>query len=296
MDFNFKDAAKKLFELNLNIKTDSLYIDVVWCRVVRKNGTWVIRRHFHSFPEIHYVAKGACRVLYDSGEYIADQGSMFLVSPGVCHEQQGIGGELIKYVLSCEITPSLEDAEAVIMAKAFSILPTHPIKADPYLHGLFEKMLEEAAARKVGFLNNIKCLIQIILTLVARQLTPDCSLDYSFCVRTMSGDKRIEMVDEFIKQHLSYNITVNDVAQYANLSKKHLNRIVREKRGISTHDLITEAKLQKAKDLLKNSDYSLAQISEMLGFSNEFNFNRFFRKKEGMPPGQFRESLKNDKE
>jgi AraC-like DNA-binding protein/mannose-6-phosphate isomerase-like protein (cupin superfamily) len=296
METKFIDTSKKLFELNLKIKTDSIGIDVIWCRVIHKEGPWAVKRHFHSFPELHYVVKGTCRVSYDSEEYIADQGSMFMVSSGVYHEQQGGDGEFIKYVLSFEITPSPEDAEALIIAQAFSKLPTYPIAVDPYIHGLFKKMLEEATARKVGFLGNIKCIIQMILTLVARQLTQDCDLDYSFCLRPMSGDKWIEMVDEFINQHLSYHITVNEVARYVNLSRKHLNRIVREKRGISIHGLIAEAKLHQAKQLLKNSDYPLARIAEMLGFTNEFNFNRFFSKKEGLPPGLFRESLKRVKE
>ena len=52
-------------------------------------------------------------------------------------------------------------------------------------------------------------------------------------------------------------------------------------------------KLKEAKNILSASDTPLRNVSEMLGFSNEYNFIRFFKETEGIPPGQFRKILKN---
>ena len=61
---------------------------------------------------------------------------------------------------------------------------------------------------------------------------------------------------------------------------------------MTTKELIQEAKFSKAREiLLQRQDLSIREISEMLGFSSEYYFNQFFKRKEGYPPGIFRSNV-----
>ena len=58
--------------------------------------------------------------------------------------------------------------------------------------------------------------------------------------------------------------------------------------GITAKAFIDERKAAQARRLLLETDLPLQRISEMLGFSEHNNFNRFFKRMEGMSPGTFR--------
>jgi YesN/AraC family two-component response regulator len=53
-------------------------------------------------------------------------------------------------------------------------------------------------------------------------------------------------------------------------------------------DYLLSLRLKHAKILLSNSNYSITEISQMVGYFNPASFIRIFKKYEGMPPGQYR--------
>ena len=76
-----------------------------------------------------------------------------------------------------------------------------------------------------------------------------------------------------------------------NLSTKQIGRVVSYCYGKNTQQYLTGVKVEKAKELLKNPEYSVGYIAGVLGFCNEYYFNRFFKQAEGMPPGKYRKSI-----
>ena len=54
----------------------------------------------------------------------------------------------------------------------------------------------------------------------------------------------------------------------------------------------TEMKIERAKDLLRNQDYNITQISEILGFSSVHYFSRRFKAVVGMSPSEYATSIK----
>ena len=58
-------------------------------------------------------------------------------------------------------------------------------------------------------------------------------------------------------------------------------------------EFIRSERLKEAKKELTESNAPLKSVSEALGWSNEYNFIRFFKDTEGIPPGQFRKIIMN---
>ena len=59
--------------------------------------------------------------------------------------------------------------------------------------------------------------------------------------------------------------------------------------GITPKELLTQAVLNRAGNLLLRGNYRVREVAFELGFSNEFYFSRFFKKHTGMPPHRFKE-------
>ena len=111
---------------------------------------------------------------------------------------------------------------------------------------------------------------------------------------THSGvDTRVEVAKRYILDNIRRPFTIFDVASNVYLSEKQLSRIFIEQENISVSAYIKQEKLKEAKNLLSISDEPLKNISETLGWSSEYNFIRFFRNAEGVPPGVFRRIIRN---
>lgn len=86
------------------------------------------------------------------------------------------------------------------------------------------------------------------------------------------------------------NMSLAEMCRYLNLSKTHLERLVKEEFGCSAVEYYSKLRLMRACFLLQNSDLSMREISERLGFYDESHFTRFFKRHNGMTPKGYRNS------
>jgi AraC-like DNA-binding protein len=81
---------------------------------------------------------------------------------------------------------------------------------------------------------------------------------------------------------------VAELARTAGYSVDHFSRIFLKTTGLRPQDYIIQAKIERARQLLAESDLTIGMIAEVLGFQDIFYFSRQFRQKTGRPPTAFR--------
>lgn len=101
--------------------------------------------------------------------------------------------------------------------------------------------------------------------------------------------KSIILCMEYIYNHINNRITVQELAEYTNLSPSYLSRLFKKELGISISDYILEKKIIKAQNLLKYSHYSLIEIANYLAFSSQSHFIQTFKKMVGLTPKKYRD-------
>jgi len=79
-----------------------------------------------------------------------------------------------------------------------------------------------------------------------------------------------------------------DFAGQMNLHVNHLNKALKEATGQSTSQLINDRIVSEAQILLKNTNWTVAEIAYSLGFEESNNFSSFFKKKNSVTPKKFR--------
>ncbi len=102
----------------------------------------------------------------------------------------------------------------------------------------------------------------------------------------------IQRVMEYINNHLSDKISLNDISNYVNFSVSYLSRIFKEETGENISAYINRMRVEQAKVLLLNPKYSLLDIAAISGFEEQSYFNKVFKKLCGITPGKFREKYK----
>ncbi|NMH27546.1 helix-turn-helix domain-containing protein [Flavobacterium silvaticum] len=83
--------------------------------------------------------------------------------------------------------------------------------------------------------------------------------------------------------------TASHFADQLAVHVNHLNKVLKETTGLTTSNLVSKRFLQEAKILLKQTDWSVSEISDSLGFEEIAHFSNFFRKQEGLSPLAFRD-------
>jgi AraC-like DNA-binding protein len=85
---------------------------------------------------------------------------------------------------------------------------------------------------------------------------------------------------------------VPELAKAAGASRSSLQRLFKIYQQESIHEFLQRTRLDRARQLLCDDRLAVKEISARLNFSSEFYFSRFFRKKTGLSPRAFRQSIK----
>lgn len=101
--------------------------------------------------------------------------------------------------------------------------------------------------------------------------------------------KHIVLCIDYIYNHLHERITLKDLASHIDLSESYLSKLFDTEVGMSLSDYIRLKKIDKAKNLLKYSDYNLVDISNYLAFSSQSHFTQAFEKQVGLSPKKYRD-------
>jgi len=99
---------------------------------------------------------------------------------------------------------------------------------------------------------------------------------------------RVEKAISYINDHFTENITVERIADSADMSLYHFIRVFKRETGFTPHKYLTNVRLNAAKYLLKNSNFSIKDVCFNIGFSCESVFCSAFKKQLGITPMEYR--------
>jgi len=102
------------------------------------------------------------------------------------------------------------------------------------------------------------------------------------------ADRMVAAAVHFIREHASSGISVEDVLTDVRLSRSTLERRFAKYLGRSPKTEILRVQLQHVKRFLSETDYPLARVARLSGFSHVENMCNFFKAKTGQTPGQYR--------
>ncbi len=106
-------------------------------------------------------------------------------------------------------------------------------------------------------------------------------------------ERQIKQVLEFIRTHLSEELSLDLLAQHIGYSPYHFARLFRLALGVSPHQVVLRERLERAQRLLAETALPLAQVAGGCGFANQSYFTRVFRRALGVTPRAYRQERAN---
>ncbi|WP_148222323.1 helix-turn-helix domain-containing protein [Caldicellulosiruptor hydrothermalis] len=108
-------------------------------------------------------------------------------------------------------------------------------------------------------------------------------------VTNKSGSHLISRVIKFIDDnYCDPNLSLTYISDKFNISPQYLSTIFKEKVGMNLSDYIFQLRISKAKELLINTDKSVNEICQLIGYTHVSSFIKAFKKTEGISPAKYR--------
>ena len=107
-------------------------------------------------------------------------------------------------------------------------------------------------------------------------------------VETVQDERYLEMLN-YIQANYQ-TVTLKDMADEFHLSEPYISKYIKDKSGKTFGDLVTNAKMKKAKTLLRNSNMTVEAIAYAAGYQNVEHFDRQFKKIYQLTPLEYRNS------
>lgn len=106
--------------------------------------------------------------------------------------------------------------------------------------------------------------------------------------RALIGSKPIRDAKEYIRNNLSGNLTIQEVSEYVGYSSAHFSVRFKQECGITFSDYVMESRIEKAKDLLRNTRETIESVAAAVGYSDVKSFTKNFKKYTAVKPSQYR--------
>lgn len=244
------------------------------------------KRHSHTGFEFHLIVKGCQTYESEDGVFCVNAGEFIMMPPGKAHKFLSAEYPVEKYAVTFSYASAFELKEACVKGEIPRRV-TENIAA-----------VEDELAKYLPFSEMLieNCVLEIALCLIR-----ECSAD-GFAeqrrgrIDVSAYDERVELARQFIDDNIEEPLQIGEVASYCYLSEKQLTRLFEANMGMTVAAYIRREKIRHIERLLADKSLTLLEISETMGFPNESGFNAFFKKYNGMPPGEYRKMITNGRE
>ncbi len=228
---------------------------------------------------IHFGLEGKLRYAAGGREYAQGPGEGFLILPNQLHTYVADAEEpctFLYMVFRGEGTGALMERIGLSADSLTFRFPREP----EYLENLRE-MHREAGRRVSGGLGMLACFLAALDGLIPTESKQKASTPQSEYIRRAKT---------FIRQHYAYHLTVEDVALHVGLERTYLYRLFVSECGVSPGAYLRDLRLQKASELLRETDMTVTAIALSCGFCDFSHFSHRFSEKYGLSPGAYRKT------
>ena len=111
--------------------------------------------------------------------------------------------------------------------------------------------------------------------------------------QSISSNRQCAAVRRYIDLHFKEPLTLEQLSEEAHMNKYYLSHVFKREYGVSPINYMISRRFDESKYLLAETDLSMSQIAQLLGFSSSSYFSQAFRKTQGVSPMEFRQGTKH---
>uniref|UniRef100_A0A832H5N2 Helix-turn-helix domain-containing protein n=1 Tax=Oscillatoriales cyanobacterium SpSt-402 TaxID=2282168 RepID=A0A832H5N2_9CYAN len=165
------------------------------------------------------------------------------------------------------------------------LLPEFRIR-DPQIESIGMLLLAELQQENIGGKLYIDSLANVLAVHLLRQYVSDKPN-----LPIYEGglpQRQLQQILEYLHDHLSQDIKLADLANLLGMSQFHFSHLFKQSTGTSPYQYLLQQRIERAKQLLKQTDQSIMEIAFLCGFNSHSHLSKQFRQSTGMTPKAYR--------
>ena len=245
--------------------------------------------HHHTECELSLFIAGSGIYSVEERQYSFSAGDVFLFGSNEAHCITEVREEMD--VLNIHFEPKLlwEHSENAELLGLFSARGKNFsncfASGDNVLKGGILALEEELLQQDVCCLTSVKCILFSLLIHIIRSY--DCVQKDKLLIPQHTVTKSLKKAIQYIDEHLSERLTLKELSEVACMTPTYFSFVFKKFNGVSPWKYITIKRIDKAIEMLKNTDMTKLEIAERCGFSSASNFYKAFFSITGKRPTDY---------
>lgn len=245
---------------------------------------------------VFYVHSGDMNMSIEGADYYLGRGNVLILSPYITHQCAVNDDNTV--VLNLAIREStfraifatiMEDGGAL---SEFCIQMLYDKKNTPFIIAkcLPDEILKNDLLEIMMLQRDNGIYRSVLMNNLADHFIITLFSHYSNDMTIHSYNKKSNLLVSNILDYINENyatVTLKDVSEKFSYSTKHISRMLSQVLGTNYLQIITDIRLNKANELLKNTKLSVENISNLIGYSNSRHLRYLFKKKFGVSPSRY---------
>lgn len=257
--------------------------------------------HIHNWIEINYMYSGCCPQIINGHAYTLKKGQVALIDTDTPHSTTALGDDdiMISFVISKKyLTSNFFNrlSEDSILSQFFINAINENTNHDNYI------VFHSERSRKIPiFFNELLCelydpsinsedMINSLFTLVICELINVYENDLERQNLNMNKNS-ISPILRYIERNYK-TCTLESTAAFFNMNANYMTTLLKQRTGSSYKDLIQRQRLTRAAQLLRNTQLSVIEAANEVGYENISFFYKKFKTQYGCSPKEYRESVR----
>lgn len=236
--------------------------------------------------QLLYVVSGKTHFFFGGKEQIVTAGHMVLIQPRQEQRYDYYGAEKPE-VYWVHFTGS--DVKNIL--RKYEIPMDDPVfcsgASSTYAY-IFKEMINELQTCRTGFEELLTMYLRQIFLLIQRTRQEQKPSVSTYIQEEMEYARR------YFNEHYNEPISIQDYAESRNMSVCYFQRNFKQIVNHTPMQYLLTIRVNNAASLLETTDYSMAEISAIVGYEDPLYFSRLFRKIKGMSPSDYRKLLNSN--
>lgn len=249
----------------------------------RYGGDWHSVPHTHNHTELFFIVGGKGQFLIEDQVFPVDTGNLVIINPNVLHTEDSLNAQPLEYIVLG--IHGIELATTTISNGRFYILD-HMESVE--ISGCLRNILREMEQKNTGYEDICQAFMEILIIRLMRST----SLAVPSEPQVLSGNRQCVAVKRYIDLHFKESLSLEQMAEEAHMNKYYLSHAFKQEYGVSPINYMITKRIEESKYLLAETDLSLSQISQLLGFSSPSYFSQVFRRTQNISPMEYRHNTK----
>lgn len=237
----------------------------------------------HNFWELSFIDSGSLDTTVDDEPYTLNSMDLILYAPGQYHTQS------TKDKTSCSYLTILFDMD--MPHPEFIINRVYNAQRD--IHAALNNFIKVSSAE---LLYDDELMLCYLKELIIKILQYDFLSDVPVASSPMQQKFENELLNNiiiYINEHIYEQLTIEEICHKFSISRSSLQTLFKNNVKVPPKQYISDLKLNKSKILIKESVYTISEISNILGFTSIHYFSRKFKQRFGIAPTDYAKTIYN---